>query len=150
MAVENLLPEIDFEQILKEMEQTDVVNDTGNLTPLFDFFKGEFVTDSNGRIVCDDGIKGMETVIAKAHATVRGLYIIYSDNYGSDEQAALRADVPQEVREMMIEEAIRDCLIYDDRVTDISAIELERVGDSYVAQYTVYTIFGEIEVDREV
>lgn len=143
----NVLPMIDLENL--QVDQSTVI-ETGNLTPLFNFQEGRFVTDGRGRILCDDGQKGMGTTIAKAHATARRSYAIYSENYGSDEKEALKKAVPEVARQMLIKEAIRDCLVYDDRIKEVSEITLKRLTDSYKAMYTVYTIFGEVEVEREV
>lgn len=143
----NILPMIDLENL--QVDQNTAI-ETGNLTPLFNFQEGCFVTDERGRVICDDGQKGMETIIAKAHATARRSYAIYSEDYGSDEKAVLKKAVPEVARQMLIKEAIRDCLVYDNRIKEVSEITLERLTDGYKAMYTVYTIFGEVEVKREV
>lgn len=145
--VERLLPEVDFDSLLEESNSEP---EFGNKTPLFDFEKREFVMDERGRVVTDDGLKGMETIVAKAHLTARNVYVMYSDSYGSEEKDVLAADYPDKIRRMLVKEAIRDCLKWDDRVIDISPIELTNVKDGYIARYTITTIFGELEIEREV
>ncbi|MEZ2659274.1 DUF2634 domain-containing protein [Aneurinibacillus aneurinilyticus] len=145
-----LLPEIDLEQAAQQTSMEEPERPTGYLTPLFDFEKGEFVTDRNGRIVEDDGLRGMQTIINKAHYTARCAYEIYSEDYGTDEFDALVDPAPEDVRQIRIKEAIRDCLIYDDRIVEVGEIDLQRTTDGYMAIYEIETIFGTFPVRRTV
>ncbi|MED0680334.1 DUF2634 domain-containing protein [Aneurinibacillus thermoaerophilus] len=149
-----LLPEVDIEAIIRGESEDEAEEgqpaEQGYLTPLFDFEKGEFVLDSQGRIVEDDGLRGMENLIEKAHQTARNTYEIYSDAYGTEEQDVLAESLPEDIRQMRVKEAIRDCLIYDDRIIEVGPVELKRLSDGYVAIYEIETIFGILPVRREV
>jgi hypothetical protein len=145
-----LLPEIDLDQAIQQTNMDEPEKPVGYKTPLFDFQKGEFFMDNSGRIPTDDGLQGMENLIEKVHRTARNTYVIYSDAYGTEEQDVLTEKNPEEIRQMRVKEAIRDCLIYDDRIIDIGPIELQRLSDGYVAIYEIETIFGILPVRREV
>ena len=148
---ESELPYIELETIRKAIEGEDTAEEeAGNLTPVFDFERGEFCFNAKGEVVVDDGVVGMRNLIQKAHSTARNKYVIYSESYGTDEEEALKENAPEEIKNLIIEEAIRDCLIYDDRIKSISDIELTKEKGAYLAKYTIYTIFGNIDIEKEV
>lgn len=151
MGIENLLPEINLDDLNQEADSDfSILEVQGYLTPLFDFKAGEFIMDNNGVVQCDDSLEGMKVLIHKAQATIRDKYVIYGENYGSDAVNILTEFYPKESKKLMLGEAIRDCIIFDDRIVGISEIELTRDRDSYIAKYTVYTIFGDIAIEMEV
>ncbi|EOV9528853.1 DUF2634 domain-containing protein [Bacillus cytotoxicus] len=144
------LPRIEWE--LPEVNNFESEEVQGYLTPLFDFSKGEFVTDASGAIVVDDGQKGMANLIEKIHHAHRGAYRVYTDEFGSDVRNVLiDSEINEAGRISLVKEAIRDSLIYDDRIIDVSEIEIIKdTKDAYIASYIVYTIYGNVNVRREV
>ncbi|MEK4636894.1 DUF2634 domain-containing protein [Bacillus sp. FSL W8-0519] len=127
---------------------------TGYLTPLFDFETCEFVTDANGAVTIDEGQRGMANLIEKIHRAPRNAYRVYNDDYGTEARSVLiDQNLNEAAKILRLKEAIRDSLIYDDRIIDVSVIKIERQSDeksAFVAEYTVYTIYGNIPVRREV
>lgn len=144
------LPRIEWE--LPEVNNFESEEVVGYMTPLFDFEKGEFVTDANGAVVLDDGQKGMANIIEKIHRTPRGVYKVYTDDYGSEVRNVLIDGEINEIgRIQRVKEAIRDSLIFDERIVDVSEIEIQKdEKDAYIASYIVYTIYGNVPVRREV
>ncbi|AYF06342.1 DUF2634 domain-containing protein [Bacillus mobilis] len=135
-------------------EQTKSEEITGYLTPLFDYGTCEFVADANGVVTLDDGQQGMANLIEKIHRAQRNAYQVYNDDYGTEARSVL---IDHELNEagkiLRLKDAIRESLIYDDRIIDVSVINIERQSDekdALVAEYTVYTIYGNIPVRREV
>ncbi|WP_242145587.1 DUF2634 domain-containing protein [Bacillus cereus group sp. BfR-BA-01430] len=145
-----MLPKIEWEIPTEQSFENEEVQ--GYLTPLFDFKKGEFITDASGSIVVDDGQKGMANLIEKIHHAHRGAYRVYTDEYGSDVRNVLiDSGINEAGRISLVKEAIRDSLIYDDRIIDVSEIEITKdAKDAYIASYIVYTIYGNVNVRREV
>lgn len=127
---------------------------TGYLTPLFDYGTCEFVADANGAVTLDDGQRGMGNLIEKIHRAPRNAYRVYNDDYGTEARSVLiDQNLNEAAKILRLKEAIRDSLIYDDRIIDVSVIKIERQSDeksTFVAEYTVYTIYGNIPVRREV
>lgn len=147
-----MLPEINLQTAFDEDVNSEEI--TGYLTPLFDFRAGEFVADSNGVVKVDDGQIGMANLIEKIHLVPRNAYRVYTDAYGSDARNVLiDKELNEEAKILRLKEVIRDSLIYDKRVVDVSVIEIERQSDEndvFVASYIVNTIYGNIPVRREV
>ncbi|PEJ95092.1 DUF2634 domain-containing protein [Bacillus wiedmannii] len=147
-----MLPEINLQTAFDQDENSEEI--TGYLTPLFDFRAGEFVSDSNGVVKVAEGQIGMANLIEKIHLVPRNAYRVYTDAYGSDARYVLiDRELNEEAKILRLKEVIRDSLIYDKRVVDVSVIEIERQSDEsdvFVASYIVYTIYGNIPVRREV
>ncbi|MGM7428578.1 DUF2634 domain-containing protein [Bacillus pacificus] len=147
-----MLPEINLQTAFDQDENSEEI--TGYLTPLFDFRAGEFVSDSNGVVKVDEGQIGMANLIEKIHLVPRNAYRVYTDAYGSDARYVLiDKELNEEAKILRLKQVIRESLIYDKRVVDVSVIEIERQsdeGDVFVASYIVYTIYGNIPVRREV
>lgn len=147
-----MLPEINLQTAFDQDENSEEI--TGYLTPVFDFRAGEFVSDSNGVVKVAEGQIGMANLIEKIHLVPRNAYRVYTDAYGSDARYVLiDRELNEEAKILRLKEVIRDSLIYDKRVVDVSVIEIERQSDEsdvFVASYIVYTIYGNIPVRREV
>ncbi|PDZ49725.1 hypothetical protein CON07_19840 [Bacillus sp. AFS094611] len=147
-----MLPEINLQTAFDQDENSEEI--TGYLTPLFDFRAGEFVSDSNGVVTVDEGQIGMANLIEKIHLVPRNAYRVYTDAYGSEARNVLiDKELNEEAKILRLKEVIRDSLIYDQRVVDVSVIDIERQSDEndvFVASYIVSTIYGNIPVRREV
>ncbi|USL15797.1 DUF2634 domain-containing protein [Bacillus thuringiensis] len=147
-----MLPEINLQTAFDEEVNSEEI--TGYLTPLFDFRTGEFIADSNGVVKVDEGQIGMANLIEKIHLVPRNAYRVYTGAYGSDVRYVLiDKELNEEAKILRLKEVIRDSLIYDQRVVDVSVIEIERQSDEndvFVASYIVNTIYGNIPVRREV
>lgn len=148
-----ILPHIDLQTAFNNDDHKSE-EITGYLTPLFDYGTCEFVVDANGVVALDDGQRGMANLIEKIHRAQRNAYQVYNDAYGTEARSVL---IDHELNEagkiLRLKEAIRESLIYDDRIIDVSVIHIERQSDekdAFVAEYTVYTIYGNIPVRREV
>lgn len=78
----------------------------------------------------------------------RYAYPIYSRNYGSE-----LADLIGQPRDYTMSEMkrrITEALLQDDRITSLSDWEFEPGRKSVRASFVVHTIYGDVEVSREV
>ena len=130
-------------------------------TPVFDWANGEFLADFQGGVVLATGSKAVEQVIIKAQQTRRGIFLIYADvenpplnhKYGSDvHDIAVRQDISDEVRISEIKRAVREALIFDAWVEDVTDIEVykERDTDGVLkdfVKYNVKTIYDNVSVE---
>jgi hypothetical protein len=124
--------------LAEEVEVVDVAT-LPTKTYKLDFEKGRCV----GMI---DGKKAMEQAIFKALNTARFAHTIYSDDYGFEqligkEEIFVRAELPRRIKE---------ALLQDERITSIENLKLDFKSDEAYASFTAVTIYGDVNVLREV
>lgn len=125
--------EIPFDEIGEEAEQT-------SKTYRLDLDKGRIY----GKI---DGIEAVNQAIRKAILTLRFNNIIYDDDYGCEAGNVIHSrDVTPEYLETAIPEMIKDAVLQDSRIIDVSDFELQFENDSAYINFKVSTIFGESEI----
>ena len=93
-----------------------------------------------------DGLKAMEQAIYKMFRTVRFAHMIYSDDYGfehmiGENEIYVRGDLPRRIKEMLLQ---------DERITAVEDFHLEFVKDEAFVSLTAVTIYGDVNVLREV
>ncbi|WP_336786554.1 DUF2634 domain-containing protein [Paenibacillus sp. MMO-177] len=122
-------------------------------TPVFDWQAGEFATDLTGRVKTATGAEAVEQIVLKAQATIRGLFLIYAADpevpgslghiYGSDADAIRASDLPPVAKASELERAIREAIIYDPWISNISDISVARQRmDEAVITATIDHIYG--------
>lgn len=139
-------------------------------TPVFEWidsesgeFYGEFKTDPQGKVVTVTETEAAQQIVVKAMQTARGVYLIYANvdepeldhKYGNDSWDILtRRNLTEETRIDELKRAIREAVIYDPWVTDVTDIKVGRspenlesdnpmepkIGAAY-ASFMVHTIF---------
>jgi hypothetical protein len=124
-------------------------------TPIFDYNLGDFVKALDGSVATAAGPEAIKHIVLKACSTVRGVYEIYADienpdldhKYGNDTRdVMIRQDLTEEVRISELKRAIREALIYDPWITDVTDIVVRRKSsDEAEADFTVHHIFGTTE-----
>lgn len=104
-------------------------------TPIFDFTTGEYVTDTNGKVVVTTGMLAAVPVVIKAQQTPRGRYPIYRNTindklnhkYGNSAWHVLtRPFLSDEVRLSEIKREMREAILYDPWVREVYNIQLVR------------------------
>lgn len=108
----------------------------------FDFEKGEFIYE-DGRPKVVEGIEALKIWIEKALRTARYRWPIYSFNYGNELEEIIGLDLPRPVLESEIKRVIREALIYDDRIADVTDFEIEREGEKLMVTFRVVTVLGD-------
>lgn len=103
-----------------------------------------------GRVVgFVDDIEAMKQAITKILLTERFAYLIYSWNYGIELNDLIGKSFS--VLSSEIKRVIREALLADSRIRDITDFTVEQVGKSAVyVKFTAETIFGAIPVERTV
>lgn len=90
-----------------------------------------------------DGEEALRQFIVKAITTARFRFLIYDEQYGSELDELIGADVSLELLQMEIPRVITEALIYDDRVADVTDFEVTRDGDKLFVSFRVITSEGE-------
>lgn len=112
-----------------------------SLTYGIDFERGRII----GMI---DELEAVKQAVFLILQTERYRYLIYSDDYGSELEGLIGRD-PLFVQSE-IKRRIREALMQDDRIEDVTNFRLQFNGDSVLIRFTVISIFGEIEAEQEV
>ena len=96
-----------------------------------------------------DGIEAVKQMIYKTLMTDRYRFEIYDWNYGVELDDLLGK--PKEFVKAELPRRIEDALIVDDRVEEVTDFEFTDIDKTTLAvKFTVKTIFGDIEADKEV
>ena len=95
-----------------------------------------------------DGLEALKQAIYKVLNTERYEYPIYSFNYGVELENLLGKD-PVYVQ-IELKRRIRECLLRDDRITEVDNFRFEMAGDTIKCTFDVHSTFGNLMVSREV
>ena len=95
-----------------------------------------------------DGLEAVKQAIYKVLKTERYEYPIYSFNYGIELENLLGKD-PVYVQ-IELKRRIRECLLRDDRITEVDNFKFEVNGDEIKCTFDVHSIFGNLTVSRGV
>jgi hypothetical protein len=93
-----------------------------------------------------EGKEAMEQAIFKMLSTVRFVHLIYPDEYGFEEligqdEIFVRAELPRRIKETLQQ---------DSRITNVVDFKLESEGDSSFISFTCETIYGDVQMLKEV
>lgn len=95
-----------------------------------------------------DGIEAMVQAIFKVLNTERSTFPAYSDNYGVELLELYGKQMTYVLPEL--ERRIKEALEWDSRIDLVDNFEFEVNGSNVTANFTVHTIFGDIEAERTV
>jgi len=95
-----------------------------------------------------DGLEALKQAIYKVLNTERYEYPIYSFNYGIELENLLGKD--QVYVQIELKRRIRECLLQDDRITEVDNFRFEVAGDTIKCTFDVHSIFGNFTASREV
>lgn len=102
-----------------------------------------------GRIVgMVDGAAAVKQAAYKALITARFVSPLYDNQYGSELQALFaRPDVTKSLIDTEVPRIIRDALLPDTRITDITDIRVNLDGDRCDIAFVMSTIYGKISME---
>lgn len=107
------------------------------------------IEEERVRGTISDDIETMKQAVYKVLNTERYKHVIYSWNYGVELQDLFGKPMPYVLPE--IPRRIREALMQDDRITDVTDFDLSYTKDgSVLAKFTVHTLYGDIEESKEV
>lgn len=137
-----LTPENDI-----DFDLEDLSDDESTIEPMktyrVDFEKGEITNET---------IEGKEAVmqfILMALKTPRFAHFIYSDDYGSEiEELIADKEVTDEFKLSDLPRLIEEALVYDERIEDVTDININHVDDAFHVSFTVHSDEGILEVEE--
>lgn len=139
-----LIPESEAEFLDEEFEAIE--SETAELEPtktwLLDFENGRI-----GGFIDEDA--ALRQFIRKAIMTERSKYAIYSDDYGSELNELIGADMTEALLESEVPRMVYETLAYDDRIDDVQ-VEFERRGDQLFITATVFPANKDVAITEEV
>ncbi|MEW9697937.1 DUF2634 domain-containing protein [Paenibacillus sp. SI8] len=91
-----------------------------------------------------DGAEAIRQFIRKTVATARFRFLIYNSEYGSEIEDLIGQDIPLDLLQAEIPRVLKEALIYDDRITDVSNFVLSREDDKLTVTFDVTTREGVI------
>lgn len=92
-----------------------------------------------------DGLDAVRQFVRKTLATARYRFMVYGEEYGCEAEDLIGANLPDPLLETEIPRVIREALIYDDRIYDVTGFELQRMGDAMYVTFTVETVAGVLD-----
>lgn len=95
-----------------------------------------------------DELEAVKQAIFLMLSTERYEYIIYSWNYGVEFKDLIGQPTAYVVSE--VKRRIRECLLQDDRITEVDSFEVETNKNKVHVTFVAHTIFGEVDAEREV
>ncbi|WDV47459.1 DUF2634 domain-containing protein [Clostridiaceae bacterium M8S5] len=87
-----------------------------------------------------DKLDAIEQSVRKILSTDRYKYLIYSWNYGFEGNSLLGQDT--DLVKIAIKRKIKEALLVDDRIIDVSDFDVKGVGDSVTCSFTVNSVEG--------
>ena len=136
----NLYPVFEVPELV-EQQQTEPAPKYGK-SWLFDFKKGDFVLDGAGRVVEADGHTAWMQWCVKTVLTQRFVHVIYSFDYGTELEEALKQPSRKAV-EAEMERAITEALLADPRTEMVKDFVFEWEGDIVKVSFTAVPVIGE-------
>lgn len=104
--------------------------------------------DDNNIIGYTDDLEAMKQAIYLILCIERYQHIIYSWNYGVELVSLFGQPISYVVPEL--ERRIREALIQDSRISDVTNFSFETGKRTVTATFTANTIFGDVEAQRTV
>lgn len=133
----SLLPDNQTELLDEYLAEEVEMEDEPTKTYRLDFDTGEF----SGMVDDEDALKQF---IIKALTTKRAHFHMYTDDYGCELEYLIGSDVSEAFIQAEIPRMVREALIYDDRIDDVSNVTADKVGDSIFIDVEVESIYGNI------
>lgn len=102
-----------------------------------------------GRVIgMVDGLEAVKQAVFLILQTERYRYLIYTPDYGSELEGLIGRD-PLFVQSEL-KRRIREALLQDDRIEDVTNFSIQFDGDNALVRFTVISTFGNFEVAQEV
>ncbi|NLR08658.1 MULTISPECIES: DUF2634 domain-containing protein [Lactobacillaceae] len=134
---------------LEEVETEDVVDEVEDEVEEETLPSRTYRVQNDRIIAMTDGQSAMVQAVDKILRTERFVYPIYDDQYGNDLGELIGKDF--DYAEVEVDRMLTEALEADDRVTDVSIDETERVDSTTLKVIgSCETIFGTIPIESEV
>lgn len=90
-----------------------------------------------------DGLEAVKQAVYKIMQTERFRHLIYSFNYGMETKRSISSNAL--LLQSELPRRIREALLQDDRISDVTDFRIDVAGDSATASFTVVSDFGTFE-----
>lgn len=95
-----------------------------------------------------DELNALQQAIYKVLSTEKYEYPIYSFYYGIELESLIGKD--RDYVKIELKRRIRDCLLQDERITDIENFQFTESGDILKCTFDVQSIYGNLNITQEV
>lgn len=95
-----------------------------------------------------DGEEALRQFIRKAIATARYRFMIYDGQYGCELESLLGQDISQELLKLEITRVVKEALLYDERIQEITHFQIRRESDKLFISFHV--VSGDLSLEQEV
>lgn len=95
-----------------------------------------------------DGLEAVKQSVYKILQTERFAFLVYSANYGVESQRFAGAD--RSFVQSELKRRIREALLQDDRIIDVTDFRISFEGDTAYVEFTVVSTFGRFNTAQEV
>jgi hypothetical protein len=95
-----------------------------------------------------DGLDAVKQAVYKVLNTEKYEYPIYDFDYGIELENLIGKD--RTYVQIELKRRIKECLLQDERIADVSNFRFESKGDSLLCTFDVRSIYGDFTVPREV
>lgn len=95
-----------------------------------------------------DGKEALEQTIYFILNTERYNFLIYSNSYGSE--LNLVSELDRDIAKSELKRRISEAILQDDRVNNVTNFEFSYEKDSVLIKFTVFSIYGDIKIEKEV
>lgn len=98
-----------------------------------------------------DGKEALKQAIEKIILTPRFRSLIYDDDYGCELIPAIESTgTSQDYVMAVAEDFIKDALLADSRILEVYDFNISMEGDAAYISFTCNTIYGEVDIGKEV
>lgn len=99
-----------------------------------------------GDIVAEfiDYEEAIQQAAVKAVRTIRERYYIYSTDYGCEINDLLGQSYSKDYLDIEVPRLIEECLLVDDRITNVVDFIVDKTGDELNISFTIETSIGDI------
>ncbi len=132
-----MIPVVASQTILRDIKEVRYPNLTHKLN----------IEDETIRNRVDD-LEAIKQACYKILNTERYRYVIYSWNYGVELEDLFGKPLPYVYSELP--RRIKEALMHDDRITDVTGFQLSHQKGDVTAVFTVVTVAGDFETERTV
>ena len=111
----------------------------------WDYTTNKYVV-RNGQINIIEGKEALKIWIYKCIMTVRGRYDGYTWDFGSDLESLINSGLNREIIKSETKRMIREALLINEYILDCYNFVIELKGDTMHVEFTVNTVYGDIEI----
>lgn len=107
----------------------------------------DFAEGRIGKLI--NNMRAIKQFVYKSIITPRGRFIAYNDDYGCEIESLMGQSLSDQFIRTEVPRMIRDSVIYDDRIDNVSGFELEREGDSLTVSFDVTVNPAALEINKQ-